>query len=68
MINEYHIHGDNNTIIVQQALPKEEVIVDNKLTASGTKLHWNECLNLILKVVSWVMKIAAFPLFINCIF
>ena len=67
MINEYHIHGDNNTIIVQQALPKEELIVDNKLSATKTKLDWKECLHLILKIVNWVMKIAAFPLFINCI-
>ena len=60
-----HIHGNNNTIIVQHALPKEELIVDNKLSPTKPKLNWKELLNLIFKVVGLVTKIAAFSLFIN---
>ena len=62
-----HIHGNNNTIIVQRALLKEELIVDNKLSPTKTKLDRKKFLNFILRVINWVMKIAAFPLFINCI-
>lgn len=63
MINEYHIHGDNNTIIVQQALLKEELIVDNKLSSTKTKLDLQALWNLCFKFLKWVIKLAVFPLF-----
>ena len=60
-----HIHGNNNTIIVQQALPKEELIVDNKLSFIKFKFEWKEFLFLCLKLVKWMIKLIIVPLILN---
>ena len=67
MTNEFHIHGNNNTIIVQQTLRQENLILDNKLSSAKTKFDWKEFFNLLLKVVSRILKFIVIPVFLNSV-